>query len=188
MALVDTPLPSAWVNVAWELFACLAQVGIIATATPPVTAVIPFLIGVSWLIQRVYLRTSRQIRLMDLEAKAPLCTHFLETLAGITTVRAFGWSEAYRRKSNKLLYDSQVPFYLLSDIQNWLKLVLELTVAGLVTTIVVVAVVLREKVDPGYLGLALIGTVSINTGVPLSYSVLSELTLYRWTSESLSES
>lgn len=70
---------------------------------------------------------------MDLEAKAPLCTHFLETLAGITTVRAFGWSERYARKNNELLSESQAPFYLLSTIQNWLKLVLDLMVAGLVS-------------------------------------------------------
>jgi ATP-binding cassette, subfamily C (CFTR/MRP), member 1 len=158
--LVDQPLPSAWLNFVVGVYDIISQIVLITIATPPVAALIPFLGAGSWIVQRVYLRTSRQIRLMDLEAKAPLCTHFLETLAGITTVRAFGWSHAYREKNAGLLNDSQIPFYLLMAIQNWLKLVLELMVAGVVVVLVGLAVALRRKVDPGFLGLALVSAVS----------------------------
>jgi ATP-binding cassette subfamily C (CFTR/MRP) protein 1 len=123
---------------------------------------LPLLGAVGYLIQRVYLRTSRQVRIMDLEAKAPLCTHFLESLAGIVTIRSFGWISAYREKNNKFLLRSQVPFCMLFAIQNWLSLVLELVVAGLITCIVGLAVGLRSKVDTGYLGLALVAAVQIS--------------------------
>lgn len=106
---------------------------------------------------------------MDLEAKAPLCTNFLETLAGIATIRAFGWTDAFRARNRQLLDDSQVPFYLLQAIQNWLRLVLELMVAGLVVILVSLAVGLRSRVDPGYLGLALVGAVRLP--IPLSLSL-----------------
>lgn len=138
----------------------VASIAIIIVATPPVAATIPLLAGVGYCIQRVYLRTSRQVRLMNLEAKAPLCTHFLESLAGIVTIRAFGWTSAYRKKNCAQLDQSQVSFYLLFAIQNWLNMVLELMVAGLITFIVGLAVGLRSKVDPGYLGLALVSAVS----------------------------
>jgi ATP-binding cassette subfamily C (CFTR/MRP) protein 1 len=143
-----------------ELLTVISQIAILVIATPPVGATIPLLVGVGYLIQRVYLRTSRQVRLMDLEAKAPLCTHFLESLAGIVTIRSFGWSSAYRKRNNEQLDQSQVPFYILFQVQNWLNLVLELAVAGLVTVIVGLAVALRSKVDPGYLGLGLVSAVS----------------------------
>jgi ATP-binding cassette subfamily C (CFTR/MRP) protein 1 len=143
-----------------ELLTVISQIAILVIATPPVGATIPLLVGVGYLIQRVYLRTSRQVRLMDLEAKGPLCTHFLESLAGIVTIRSFGWSSAYRKRNNEQLDQSQVPFYILFQVQNWLNLVLELAVAGLVTVIVGLAVALRSKVDPGYLGLGLVSAVS----------------------------
>lgn len=95
-----------------EFLLLLATIAIVVIATPPVAATIPLLAGVGYCIQRVYLRTSRQVRLMDLEAKAPLCTHFLESLAGIVTIRAFGWASVYRKKNNEHLDQSQVPFYL----------------------------------------------------------------------------
>lgn len=98
---------------------------------------------------------------MDLEAKAPLCTHFLESIAGVVTIRSFGWLSAYRKKHDELLLKSQVPFYMLLTIQNWLSLVLELVVAGIITCVVGMAVGFRSKVDAGYLGLALVTAVRI---------------------------
>lgn len=42
-----------------------------------------------YMVQRFYLKTSRQLRLLDLEAKSPLYSHFMETLSGLITIRAF---------------------------------------------------------------------------------------------------
>jgi ABC-type multidrug transport system fused ATPase/permease subunit len=109
-----------------ELLLMVSSVAIIVVATPPVAGTGPLLGAIGYLVQRVYFRTSRQVRLMDLEAKGPLCTHFLESLTGIVTIRAFGWSAAYRKKNSVLLDQSQVPFYLHFAIQSWLNLVLEL--------------------------------------------------------------
>ncbi|KAL1599876.1 hypothetical protein SLS60_007681 [Paraconiothyrium brasiliense] len=159
--LVDLQLPVAWLNVTFEVLLTICSIIIMVIATPPVAAIIPILGVVGYCIQRVYLRLSRQVRLMDLEAKAPLCTHFLETMAGIVTVRAFGWAEPYRKRNDRLLDQSQVPYYLLAAIQNWLTLVLELVVAGMITLIVGLAVGLRHKIDPGYLGLALISAMDL---------------------------
>ncbi|KAF2450312.1 P-loop containing nucleoside triphosphate hydrolase protein [Karstenula rhodostoma CBS 690.94] len=159
--LVDLQLPVAWLNVTFEVLETICSFIIMAIATPPIAATIPVLGVVGYCIQRVYLRTSRQVRLMDLEAKAPLCSNFLETLAGVVTVRAFSWGEAYRKRNDRLLDQSQVPYYLLAAIQNWLTLVLELVVAGMITMIAGLAVGLRTKIDPGYLGLALISAMDL---------------------------
>ena len=84
---------------------------------------------------------------------------------------------------------SQVPFYLLTAIQNWLSLVLELAVAGMITLIVGLAVGLRHKIDPGYLGLALISAVSPPPPLfSLRVSSIPPTNLPRWTSASTSAS
>jgi len=36
------------------------------------------------------------MRLLDLEAKSPLYSHFIESLAGLVTIRAFGWGNHFR--------------------------------------------------------------------------------------------
>lgn len=49
---------------------------------------------VLYYIQKFYLRKSRHLRFLDLEAKSPLYAHFVETLEGLATIRSFGWQSA----------------------------------------------------------------------------------------------
>ena len=99
------------------------------------------------------------MRLLDIEAKAPLFTHFLETLDGVASVRAFGWTEAHIERNCKVLNQSQKPYYLLWCIQRWLALVLDLFVAGLAVVLVATALYARTA----YLGVALFSLVSLSS-------------------------
>ncbi|KAJ5203400.1 ABC transporter integral membrane type 1 [Penicillium cf. viridicatum] len=101
-----------------------------------------------------YLRTSRQIRYLDLEAKSPLFSSFLETCDGIATIRGFGWQENFRQLNMHLTDESQKPFYLMYSIQCWLTLVLNLIVVGIVVVLVILAIELRNT-SGGALGVAL---------------------------------
>lgn len=122
----------------------------------------PFMLLV-YIIQKIYLQTSRQLRFMDLEAKAPVYSHFLETLEGLSTIRAFGW-EAQASKDNiaKLEFAMQ-PSFLLSVIQRWLNLVLDLVVAGLAILVVWLAVSFRGTTTGGQIGIALNVVLSFNS-------------------------
>ncbi|KAK5633576.1 hypothetical protein RRF57_009290 [Xylaria bambusicola] len=152
LRLADMTLPGAIINVAFQTGQCILATVLAATAVGYFAAVLPFVIFVLYLIQRFYLRTSRQLRLLELETSAPLFSHFVESMSGIVTIRAFGWTGAYTDKMNKLLDQSQKPFYLLLCIQRWLVLVL----------LVGLAVALRSKVNPGFLGIALVQLTSLS--------------------------
>lgn len=110
-------------------------------------------------LQKYYLRTSRQLRLLDLEAKSPLYSHFIESLSGLVTIRAFGWADNFKQLNLKLLDVSQKPYYLLFCIQRWLGLLLDLIVAGLAVVLMVLVVKLRMEVSGGFVGLALLNVV-----------------------------
>jgi ATP-binding cassette subfamily C (CFTR/MRP) protein 1 len=103
----------------------------------------------------VYLRTSRQLRLLEIEARSPIYSHFLETLEGVVTIRAFGWEGDAKEAHLELLDVAQSPYYLLSCIQRWLKLVLDLVVAALAVIVVALAVSSRATTSAGLLGVAL---------------------------------
>jgi len=72
MTLIDGELPLSVINVCLILFNCLGMAAVIATASPFLCVTYPFLAVVLYLLQKFYLRTSRQMRLLDLEAKSPL--------------------------------------------------------------------------------------------------------------------
>lgn len=136
------------------------------------TVTIPFCLMVIYILQRVYLQTSRQLRILDLEARSPVYSNFLETvrtpirkvflvtndymkLEGLVTIRAFCWQSASVATNIKHLDVSQKPYYLMLCIQRWLNLVLDLLVAGLAVTIMSLAIFFKGSTTGGQIGIAL---------------------------------
>jgi ABC-type multidrug transport system fused ATPase/permease subunit len=123
---------------------------------------IPAGIFALYFIQKYYLRTSRQLRLLDLEAKSPLYQLFTETLEGLVTIRAFGWQRQFNSTALRLLDDSQRPYYLLYCIQQWLNLVMDLLVTALAVVLVALALCVVGSSDAGTLGVALTSILAFN--------------------------
>ncbi|RAH67283.1 putative ATP-binding cassette transporter [Aspergillus aculeatinus CBS 121060] len=162
MTLVDHDLPYAVLDFVFALAGGLISAVMICISTRYFAAVIPPLCLFLWMLQKFYLRTSRQMRLLDLEAKSPLFSQFLETLSGLVTIRAFGWASAFKEQSLTLLDASQRPFYLLFCIQRWLELALDLSVAVLSAVLMVLVVKLRATLGTGYVGLAILNVITFS--------------------------
>jgi ABC-type multidrug transport system fused ATPase/permease subunit len=146
---------------------CIAQMVLIGVASVYAAIAFPIVIAALYLIQMFYLRTSRQLRFMDLEAKAPLYSQFTECLSGLATVRAFGWQNALEKKNRELLDRSQRPFYLLFAVQRWLTLVLDLVVAAIAVLLIVLVVELRGTLSAGYVGIALLNVIMFSQSIKL---------------------
>lgn len=167
LMLIDMELPITALNVFATFMMCIAQMALIAVAAPYAAISFP-VVGVAvYFIQKFYLRTSRQLRFLDLEAKSPLYTQFNEILEGLATIRAFGWQSFVEDKAKDLLDRSQRPFYLLFAVQRWLTLVLDFVVAAVATILIVLVVVLRGKLSAGYVGVALLNVVLFSQSIKL---------------------
>ncbi|CAI7636379.1 unnamed protein product [Penicillium crustosum] len=162
MSLLDMQLPVAFGISLQNILTCIAQGALIAAGSGYMSVVIPFCIMAVWTIQAFYLRTSRQIRLLDLEAKAPLYAQFLETTEGLITIRALHWQQGFADQNAELLDKSQKPFYTIYSIQQWLQVVLDLLMAGLATVLVTLAIFVSKKTSSGALGVALVNLFSFN--------------------------
>lgn len=136
-------------------------------------AMIPALVLALWVVQKFYLRTSRQLRFLDIEAKAPLYSYFTETLAGVSTVRSFGWSQSFLEEHMRKLDTSQKPFYTMCCIQRWLQVVLDLFVAGMALVLVTIAVRVPGATSQGAIGLSLVSL--------LDFSQTLTLVIDQWT-------
>jgi ATP-binding cassette, subfamily C (CFTR/MRP), member 1 len=149
----------------------LGQTGLVASGATYVAAGLPFGFVALYLVQKYYLRTSRQMRLLDLEMKTPLYTHFTETLGGVSTIRAFGWSQAFMDDNTRRLEMSQKPFYMMFCIQRWLQVVLDLFIAGMALLLVALALRVVGATSQGAIGLAMVNLISFN--VTLRYVINS---------------
>ena len=117
--------------------------------------VLPFLILVFYPIQHLYLRTSRQMRLLDIEHKAPLFSQLIGTLDGLATIRAYQWQDDLEKKQIRKLDESQRPSYLLYCLQRWLTFTADMSIALIAVIVIVITTTLREQIGPGNMGIAL---------------------------------
>lgn len=144
LMFVDARLPLDLFNTAAALLTSIAQVVLVSVSAVYVLATIPVLGAVLFALQHFYLRTSKQLRHLDLESKADLQTRLSESYQGLTTIRAAHWQRHVHAEFQEKLDRSQAPVYLLWMVQTWLKLVLNLVVAGLAVVVMGVAVALRR--------------------------------------------
>ncbi|GAQ10891.1 hypothetical protein ALT_8212 [Aspergillus lentulus] len=167
LQLIDMELPVAAINTFATLVLCLAQMILMGIASRYAAISFPLVILTVYSIQKVYLRTSRQLRFLDLEAKAPLYSHFSDCLNGLVTLRAFGWQRALEDKNLQLLDYSQRPFYLLYAIQRWLTLTLDMVVAAIAVILIVLVVTLRGTISAGDVGVALLNVILFSQSIKL---------------------
>ena len=125
-----------------------------------VASIVPFTLIVVYFIQKSYLRTSRQLRHLDLEAKAPIYTLFAETIDGLATIRAFGFEGHLKQRSYAALDGAQKPFYMLNCVQRWLAFVLDMLLTVVSVLVVIFAVKLRNQTSGGSTGVALVNVLA----------------------------
>ncbi|KAF7899105.1 uncharacterized protein EAF01_008318 [Botrytis porri] len=117
---VDTQLPFQPLNTVSGLFAAIFQTILITVSTVYIVAILPVLEAALFLIQHFYLRTSKQLRQLDLESKAGLHTMIAEVYEGLVTIRAHGWQNIMRGGFYEKLDRSKEP--LTQKIQSWIAL------------------------------------------------------------------
>jgi ATP-binding cassette, subfamily C (CFTR/MRP), member 1 len=162
MAMLDRQLPFALFQVFQTLFRVLSQCVLLSVVQPLITVTLPFTILAVFLIQKIYLATSRQLRFIDLETRALVSGSFLETLEGVATIRAFGWQQAFIGDNARKLDLSLRPDYMLMCIQRWLDMVLDLIVPALAMGIIGLAVALKGTTTGGQIGIALNVVLQVN--------------------------
>ncbi|KAF9765371.1 hypothetical protein IL306_002342 [Fusarium sp. DS 682] len=167
LQLIDMDLPLSALNTFATFVLCIAEMILIAAGSYYTAIAFPFLFLALWAVQHVYLRTSRQLRFIDLEAKSPLYTLFTESITGLATIRAFGWRDALEKKHHELLDRSQRPFYLLYAVQRWLTLVLDMFVTAIAVLVMVLVTQLRGVLPAGLIGVALVNIIQFSQHLKL---------------------
>ena len=140
---------------------------LIGVASKYTAIAFPVFLALVYLIQKFYLRTSRQLRFLDIEAKSPLYSQFFECLNGITTIRAFGWQRQLQEQNLRLLDRSQRPFYLMWSVQRWLTVTLDLLVASIAVMLIVLVVTLRGKISAGSVGVAMLNVILFSQSIKM---------------------
>ncbi|KAF5653959.1 major facilitator family transporter [Fusarium sp. NRRL 25303] len=155
MQLVDKNLPPAILSLCNQTFKLLVQATLLFNGQKLLTATMPLCVLVVYIVQRVYLRTSRQLRLLQLESQSAVYSSFLESVEGVVSIRSFGWVKQAESTNIDSLDKSQQPAYILLCLQLWLNIVLDLVIAAMAVILIALAVFLEGSTTAGQIGMSL---------------------------------
>lgn len=102
-------------------------------------------------------------------------THFIDTIKGLATFRAFGWIPASIAANNALVDNSQRPAYLLAMIQRWLAFALNVVVSVLAIVVVTLSTQLKLGGNAGFTGASMVTLMTLGptlTGLIRCYTAL----------------
>ncbi|KAJ2806213.1 hypothetical protein H4R20_001774, partial [Coemansia guatemalensis] len=85
----DETLPYDISMLSDALFNIILAVVVAAITTPLMLAVIPLLVIVGYHYQRLYIRSSREIRRLDSTTRSPIYAHYQESAGGVSIIRAY---------------------------------------------------------------------------------------------------
>ncbi|KAI9272857.1 multi drug resistance-associated protein MRP [Phascolomyces articulosus] len=122
---VDEVLPRSFQGYFRVLFAVIATILVIAVSTPFFLILVIPLGFIYMYIQRYYLATSRELKRLDSVGKSPIYSHFQETIAGVSTIRAYGQQRRFTFENEIRLDDNQRAYFPSISCNRWLAVRLE---------------------------------------------------------------
>uniref|UniRef100_A0A6Q2X4Z6 Multidrug resistance-associated protein 1 n=1 Tax=Esox lucius TaxID=8010 RepID=A0A6Q2X4Z6_ESOLU len=152
---IDSVIPSIIKMFMGSMFNVVGSCVVILIATPLVAIIIPPLGLLYFFVQRFYVSSSRQLKRLESVSRSPVYTHFNETLLGTSVIRAFGEQERFIRESDGRVDHNQKAYYPSIVANRWLAVRLEFVGNCIVMFAALFAVMARESLSPGIMGLSI---------------------------------
>ncbi|KXN89408.1 Metal resistance protein YCF1 [Leucoagaricus sp. SymC.cos] len=155
------------------LAVCLFILVVIGSSFPPfLISVIPL----GWFYLRVmkyYLATSRELKRLDAVSRSPIFAWFSESLAGLSTIRAFNQQGIFIQSNQHRIDRNQICYLPSISVNRWLAVRLEFVGALIIVTVTLLAMIalVTSGVDAGLVGLVL--SYALNTTSSLNWLVRS---------------
>ena len=180
---VDFSIPATFNSLLRQGFIILGTIGVICLTNPIFIAIIvPIGVGY-WLLQKVYVATSRQLRRMESSTRSPIYSWFGEAISGIATIKAYGLQERWLWSFSSL--PIMMPRFVDENEQKvdansramepnfktnrWLSVRLEMLGNLIILFAALLCVLGRDTLEPGIVGLSLSYAMQVNKKLRLSF-------------------
>ncbi|XP_012682680.2 multidrug resistance-associated protein 1 isoform X2 [Clupea harengus] len=172
---IDSVIPSIIKMFLGSMFNVISSCAIILFATPFVAIIIPPLGLLYFFVQRFYVASSRQLKRLESVSRSPVYTHFNETLLGTSVIRAFGEQQRFIRESDSRVDHNQKAYYPGIVANRWLAVRLEFVGNCIVIFAALFAVIARDNLSPGLMGLAISYALQVTASLNWLVRMSSEL-------------
>lgn len=162
MGVIDKKLPVTLPVLLRFLMLCISAILVDVFVTPYFLLVVVFVVAAYYYIQSFFRHSSRELQRLDSITKSPVFSHFSETLAGLSTIRAFREEHRFVEKMNEHINDNNLAFIMVNCANCWLGISLDY-LGGVILFLATVSSVTA----------AITGTASTSfVGIAMTYTLL----------------
>ncbi|KFP65523.1 Multidrug resistance-associated protein 1, partial [Cariama cristata] len=172
---IDSTIPPIIKMFMGSTFNVIGACIIILLATPIAAVIIPPLGLVYLFVQRFYVATSRQLKRLESVSRSPVYSHFNETLLGVSVIRAFEEQKRFIKQNNMKVDENQKAYYPSIVANRWLAVRLEYVGNCIVLFAALFAVMARNKLSAGLVGLSVSYSLQITAYLNWLVRMSSEL-------------
>ncbi|KAJ2045828.1 hypothetical protein H4S04_005414 [Coemansia sp. S16] len=154
---VDEAIPRTFAAWFQGIITVIQSLAVIVLSIPAFSLVIAPVAISFFYLKNYFLDTSRTLKRLDSIVRAPVYSGFIETLSGVSTIRAFGKSDKFMAKQLKMITAGSRCAYLTMSLNCWLSVRLEFMSAFIVFATAMLGVIslLYGRMDAGLVGLSL---------------------------------
>ncbi|EAU90288.2 metal resistance protein YCF1 [Coprinopsis cinerea okayama7 len=151
----------------------LSIIIVIGFSFPPFLLVVPPLAWFYLRVMKYYLATSRELKRLDAVSRSPIFAWFSESLAGLSTIRAFNQQRVFSSINHNRVDRNQICYLPSISVNRWLAIRLEFVGAVIIFVVALLAMwaLITTGVDAGLVGLVL--SYALNTTSSLNWLVRS---------------
>ncbi len=173
--IVDVTIPGILRGLIGQLLGVLGTIIIVCYSNVYFLAVvIPLGFGF-YLLQKFYVSTARQVKRLESISRSPIYSHFGETVSGATTIRAYGMTRQFINSNEKKIDANQVCYYPTFVSSRWLAVRLETIGNVVILFAALFAVLARDSMDPGLVGLSLSYALTVTQSLSYLVTMVSEV-------------
>ncbi|CAK8679779.1 unnamed protein product [Clavelina lepadiformis] len=152
---LDEMLPLSIKNMMECMWNCVGIIVVIMYSTVQFGIVIVPIGVLYFVIQRFYVRTSRQLKRLESVTQSPIYSHFSETLSGVSSIRAYQHQRRFILDSESKVDFNQRCYYPNIISNRWLAIRLDVIGNAIVFFAALFAVLSRGTISGGLAGLSL---------------------------------
>lgn len=153
--ILDQALPFALIDMMQYLSMTIGSITIIGITNPWVLIILISLVPSFLWLRRVYTRSSLQLKRLENVTRSPIYTLFSSSLDGLTSIRAFERQNDFLHMfTERIDANSRVYFFFFATA-HWFGLRLDLLASILTLVTALLAVALRDQIDPAAAALSI---------------------------------
>jgi len=138
-----------------NFYQLMAVILIASLVVPWILLLIPIILLLAMSLFKVYISAFREANRLEALSKSPLISFIAESIAGSSTIRAYGKNKEFILESNRLLNRNIVASHTLYSILVWFSLRIDLLTVIVLVFSCTFAIMVRNYADSIFLAMML---------------------------------